>query len=480
MLTLRPYQQSAVDGIRQSFLNGSKSPLLVLPTGGGKTIVFSYIAATTAARGKRVLILVHRIELLRQTSEKLHMAGVDHGLINAKYSPNYYKPVQVASVQTLIKRLHKIAAPDLIIVDEAHHAVAGTWSEIIKYFPNAYVLGVTATPVRGDGTGLGKDQGGIFDDLIMGPQIGELIDMGFLVKPKVFAPQERLDTSVFRTKMGDYDKHQVAEVMDKPTITGNAVQHYMKACAGEPAVVFCVTVKHAEHVAEQFRLAGFRAYSVDGSMEDDVRKRILNGLGNGTVDVVCSCDIISEGTDIPAISAAILLRPTKSLGLFIQQVGRALRTAPNKSRAVILDHVGNTLLHGMPEWDRDWTLDGAEKNKRGKSEEPTIRVDQCEKCFAMYAPAPQCPHCGFVKEVKDNAPQHVDGDLVEVTKEQAELLKRAKRKEVAQANTREALERIARERGYKPGWVNRMLQEKDAARAKRAMLDAMDRNVKES
>lgn len=475
MLSLRPYQQSAVDGIRASLLAGNRAPLLVLPTGGGKTIVFSYIAATTAMKSKRVLILVHRIELLRQTSEKLHMASVDHGLINAKFSASYYKPVQVASVQTLVKRIHKIAPPDLIIVDEAHHATAGTWRKIIEAFPNAYVLGVTATPVRGDGTGLGKESGGIFDDIVIGPQIGELISMGYLVKPKVFAPQERLDTSVFRTKMGDYDKQQVEQVMDKPTITGNAVQHYMKACPGQPAVVFCVTVKHAEHVAEQFRLAGFRAYSVDGSMEDEVRKRILGGLGNGTVDVVCSCDIISEGTDIPAISAAILLRPTKSLGLFIQQVGRALRTAPGKEYAIILDHVGNTLLHGMPEWDREWSLDGDEKQKRSKSE-PTIRVDQCESCFAMFQPAPACPHCGHVKAVIDNAPKHVDGELVEVTKEQAEALRRAKRKEVAQANTREALERIARDRGYKPGWVNRMMAEKEAARARRVL----GQNVNES
>ena len=454
MLQLRDYQQKAVADIRESFLKNSRSPLLVLPTGGGKTVVFSYIAATTAARGKRVLILVHRIELLRQTSEALRKSGVRHGLVNPKFTPDLSAPVQVASVQTIIKRLHLFKSFDLIVVDEAHHALATTWKRIIDHYSMARVLGVTATPCRADGTGLGIEAGGVFDDIIIGPQVSDLIAKGFLVKPVIYAPAERLDLSGLRTKMGDYDNAQLENLMDKPTITGDAVSHYKKLCDGVPAVAFCVSVRHAQHVAEEFRRAGYRAYHADGSLDDDVRKRILNGLGNGTVDVVTSCDLISEGTDIPAIGAAILLRPTQSLGLYLQQVGRALRPCAGKERAVILDHVGNVLTHGLPDEIREWSLEGEQRKKKKKEDkEKTIQVKQCEKCYAIHEPAPICPVCGHIYEVKENAPQQVDGELRELSADDRLRLKKAKITEQARAQSLEELERIASQRGYKPGWA---------------------------
>jgi DNA repair protein RadD len=453
MLTLRPYQTDLVQKIRESYLQGYKAPLAVLSTGGGKTVIFSHIAASTSARGKRVLILVHRIELLRQTSNKLREAGVDHGLINPKYTPNLHAKVQVASVQTLVKRLDRIAPPDLIIIDEAHHTLAGTWKRILEACPSARVLGVTATPCRGDGTGLGLNAGGVFDDLVEGPPITDLIGMGYLVKPIIYAPRQRLDLSAVRTVRGDYDSKQVENIVDKPTITGDAVAHYQRICPGVPAVVFCVSVNHAQHVAEEFRRAGYRAYHADGSLEDDVRARILGGLGNGTVDVVTSCDLISEGTDIPAIGCAILLRPTQSLGLYLQQVGRALRTADGKSRAIILDHVGNVLTHGLPDEVRDWSLDGEKRTKKKKDQEATIRVDQCPSCYSIHEPAPVCPVCGHVKPVKDTAPQQVEGELVAMTEEHIQALRRQKVVEVAKAKTLEELLRIEKERGYKPGWA---------------------------
>jgi DNA repair protein RadD len=461
MLTLRPYQELIVNGVRDAYIQGFKAPLAVAPTGAGKTVIFSYIAANSNARGKRVMILVHRVELLRQTSEKLTEMGVDHGLINPLYTPAAYKSVQVASVQTLIRRLNKHHPPDLIIVDEAHHATAGTWRKIIETYPKARVLGVTATPCRGDGKGLGAHAGGIFDTLVMGPQIKELIDGGFLVAPKVYAPLERIDLSGVATKMGDYEKHGLEMAVDKPKITGHAVEHYKQLCDGAPAVVFCVSIKHAQHVADEFRAAGYTAYAVDGSQDDDTRKRILQGLGNGRVQVVCSCDLISEGTDIPAIGCAILLRPTQSLGLYLQQVGRALRPSPGKPYAVILDHVGNVLMHGMPDDVRDWSLDGIERRKKGEKKEKTIRVEQCERCFMVYEPQPICPACGHQKVVKDAAPQQVDGTLREVTIADRVRLKKEKRQEVGRAKTREELEAIAKARGYKPGWVNHILRERE-------------------
>jgi DNA repair protein RadD len=461
MLALRPYQTQIVQSVRESYIGGAKAPLVVAPTGAGKTIIFSHIAASSSARSKRVLILVHRVELLRQTSEKLHVAGVDHGLINPLYTPKYYSPVQVASVQTLIKRLNKIQAPDLIIVDEAHHATAGTWRKIIAHYPKALILGVTATPCRGDGTGLGAVSGGIFDTLVMGPQIRDLINAGYLVSPKVYAPLERLDLSKVHSRMGDYVSSELEQVIDKPVITGHAVKHYRDLCDGAPAVAFCVSIKHAEHVAEEFRAAGYVAYALDGSHDDEYRKKILAGLGSGKVNLVASCDLISEGTDIPAIGCAILLRPTQSLGLYLQQVGRALRPAKGKDRAIILDHVGNVLNHGMPDDEREWSLEGEDRRKKREKSEPTIKVEQCEQCYAVYAPAPACPSCGFIRQVADNSPKQVEGQLQEVTAMDRAALARQKKMEVGQAKSREELEDIARRRGYKPGWVNHQLRHRE-------------------
>lgn len=466
MLVLRDYQSKTVDRIRESYKGGRRAPLAVLPTGGGKTVVFSHIAANVSARGKRVIILVHRVELLRQTSAALTKSGVRHGLINPKYTPDLMASVQVCSVQTLVKRMEKYPlAPDLIIVDEAHHATAGTWRKIVEFYRKALILGVTATPVRGDGIGLGADSGGLFDDLIIGPQVPELISGGYLVAPVVYAPMERVDLTGIRMKMGDYDKEELAKRMDKPHITGNAVQHYAKLCPGTPAVVFCVSIAHAEHVASEFRAAGFRAYAVDGSLEDDVRKRILGGLGNGTVDVVTSCDLISEGTDIPAIGAAILLRPTQSLGLYLQQVGRALRPCAGKDKAIILDHVGNVLTHGLPQEEREWSLDGDTKKKRGKKEEEKgVRVKQCPKCYSVHEPAPNCPHCGHFYENEVKKLEQKDGELKAITAEQAAVMaaKRKKAQEVGRAKTLEELEAIAAARGYKPGWAKHVFKSRAA------------------
>ncbi len=467
MITLRPYQADAVMGVRNSYVAGNRAPLLVLPTGGGKTIVFSHISATTASRGKKAIILVHRIELLRQTFEKLQWAGVRTGIVNPHYTPDITAPVQVASVQTLARRLPflKQFNPDLIVIDEAHHGTAGTWRTCVNAVPTARVLGVTATPCRGDGKGLGVQAGGIFDDIVQGPTVKDLIAMGYLVQPVVYAPTQRLDFSDITITKGDYDKHELQLRVDKPTITGDAVSHYRKLAHGSPAVVFCISIEHAEHVAAEFRAAGYRAYAVDGSMEDYERKRILSGLGNGQVDVVCSCDLISEGTDIPAIGAAILLRPTQSTGLFLQQVGRALRPCEGKERAIILDHVGNCLTHGMPEDDREWTLDGEEKRKRGEKKEPKLPVKQCPKCYAMHHPAPVCPTCGHVYELDIREVKTVDGELQQVTPEGALQISKQKRKEVAAAKSFEELFRIEKERGYKPGWAKHVY----AARNGKAM-----------
>lgn len=458
MLQLRDYQSNGVGNIREAFRNDFKAPLYVLPTGGGKTVCFAWMAKQSADRGKKVLILVHRIELLRQTCAALERSDVDHGIINPNFRTNMMVNVQVASVQTLINRMERYPfVPDLIIIDECHHANAGTWRRVFDYYSNALLLGVTATPIRNDGSGLGIGAGGFFDYLILGPQIKELIAAKHLVPPIVYTPLDHLDIASVKidSDTNDFNKDQLAEQMDKPRITGNAVAEYRKICPGVPTVVFCITVKHAERVAKQFREAGYRFYAVDGKMDDDERRNILEGLGDGRVQGVVSCDLISEGFDIPAIMCVIQLRPTTSTGLYLQQVGRGARTSPGKTHFYLLDHAGNVIRHGMPDEDRTWSLEGERKQKRlsPRKSRRSVKPKICEKCNMMHAPARECPGCGHIYGLVDETVININGRLTQVTEQAAALIKQQRIKEVATAKTLWELEAIAKQRGYKKSWA---------------------------
>jgi superfamily II DNA or RNA helicase len=451
VIQLRPYQQESVDRVRHSFREGKSRPLLVLPTGGGKTICFSHITAGASAKGKRVTILVHRQELLDQCHRSLEAIGVDHGLIASGKTPDPSKGVQVASVQTLVRRLDRTVKPDLIILDEAHHATAGSWLKVLNHWPDAKVLGVTATPARLDGKGLGT----VFDDLLVGPEVSELIASGFLCPPVYFAPTT-VDLTGVKTTAGDFNRQQASERVDKPKITGDAVEHYRRICDGVPAVAFCTSVKHAENVAAAFRDCGYRSAVIDGTLSDFDRADRVKALADGRLQVLASCDIISEGFDLPLCTAAILLRPTQSLSLHLQQVGRVLRTAPNKPRAVILDHVGNCLRHGLAEEPRDWTLDGVTRRK-GKAKDNGPRYAQCPKCYAVHLPAPACPVCNTAREIKERTPEQVTGVLEELKVDHARLdaIRNSKRQQ-GKAQSLGELIALGKARGMKNavGWAH--------------------------
>jgi superfamily II DNA or RNA helicase len=241
----------------------------------------------------------------------------------------------------------------------------------------------------------------VFDDMILGPTVRQLIDLGSLSEYRMYAPKQAVDLTGIARRGGDYARGEVAAAMDKPAIHGDAVAHYRRHCDGAPAVAFCVSVEHAEHVAESFRASGYRSASIDGSMPREIRRGILQEFSRGGLNVLTSCDLISEGFDVPGIVAAILLRPTQSLALYLQQVGRALRVAPGKSHAVILDHVKNSESrdkggqgHGMPCQDREWSLIGRDAGSR-KTKAGEAAVRQCESCFAVSpAAASACRECG--------------------------------------------------------------------------------------
>jgi DNA repair protein RadD len=507
---LRDYQESAVVDVRVAFRDKKKAVLLVLSTGAGKTVIFSYIARSAAEKGNRVLILAHRDQLIKQASNKLREYGVKHGIIMAGFTPDRSAKVQVASVQTLVRRLEKILAAmrarydaalaeaiaagmaedaavehaktqarklgyDLIVIDEAHLSAAKSYVHIIQgfMFYGAIVLGVTGSPCRLDGKPLGRSSGGLFDHMVQGVSIGNLIERGFLVQPRVFAPAEQLDLSGIRKSKGDYDTQELAAVVDKPKITGNAVAHYKKICPDAPAVAWCVTVEHAQHVADEFNAAGIPSVMLCGEHDTAERDRAMKGLENGTIKVVTFVGILVEGVDCPAISAIILLRPTMSLSSYLQVIGRGLRPWTNPATGVkkeccwVLDHAALSFKHGLADQEREWSLDGEVKIPgKKKKQEDKVDLIQCKGCFGVFAPQPTCPHCGKLVEVKARKLEHAEGELKEITPEMAEAMRRTKRKEVQGAKTLEELQRIGAQRGYSPGWAEATFNAKKRTREK--------------
>ena len=330
------------------------------------------------------------------------------------------------------------------LVHNCHHAVAGQWRQITDANPQAKLLGLSATPERLDGKGLGVNAGGVYETMVLGPSVKELICDGYLSAPRVFAPPVGFDDTGLKSVAGDYDLKEMALRLDKPKIIGNAVKHYAKLCEGMPAIAFCATVEHAQHTAEEFKKAGYNFKCIDGTMDDCDRRDATEGLGNGKYDGLTSCEIISEGTDIPVVGCAIFLRKTKSLAKYLQQAGRVLRPYPGKEYSIILDHVGNVELHGFPDDDREWSLDGRAKKSKQKDE---FFMRTCPNCYACYKSSLKaCPVCGCEQSIKSKQEiEFVEAELVEreraAAKEQAEKERKA-------ANKFQQLVELGKRRGY--------------------------------
>jgi DNA repair protein RadD len=445
----RTYQAEAIQNCRNSFGQGTQSALLVMPTGAGKTVVFSKITENAVNKNNNVLILVHRRELIKQASKKLAAINVDHGIIAAKFKPKD-SPTQIASVQTLVRRLKSTKfVPSLIIIDEAHHAAAGSWEKILNYYPDAIRLGVTATPCRLDGRGLKE----FFDDLILGPTIPELVKQGYLSPHRVFAAPKEVRLSGLKTRAGDYARDELAERMKQYTLIGDTVENWRKNASGLPTVAFCVDIDHAEAVTQKFIDAGIKADIITGDMNTDDRDQVINDLSSGSIQVLVSVDVVSEGFDLPIVSCAILLRPTQSEGLYMQQVGRILRPGKDKV-AIVLDHVGNTRRHGFVDDVRNWSLDSKAKSKRDNEPAPSVTV--CDVCFATYRPQLSCPSCGAIKEKQFRQINEEEGELIELKREEVRLDAEEKTKRANEywgAKTLQDFLAIAKRRGYKTGWA---------------------------
>lgn len=463
MIELWPFQAKLIQDLRHQLMMRRTAPLLVSPTGSGKTVMFAYLAGRLSENGFRSVILAHRKELLDQISKTLRLFHVQHNQIAPGHTYNSIPLTHVASVFSLVRRLKYVKVPNYVIIDEAHHAIKGsTWSKVLDYWkaanPKLRIVGVTATPERLSGEGLSDT----FDSMVMGPTVAELIRDKYLAPYKMFAPPRQVDMSGLHRRMGDYVKSEAAELMDKPKITGNAISHYRKHLNGAPAVAFCVSVEHAHNVAEQFRAQGWKAASIDGKLSAQDRKERTDDFAAGRLNVMTSCDLISEGYDVPGMMGCINLRPTESLAMCLQQWGRTLRYVEGKT-AIILDHVGNSARHGLPDQDREWSLQGCDRRNRGKRDDDDIAIRQCRMCGAVNpSHRPTCSECGSVFKVKARKIEEVEGTLEEITGERvAEFMQSniAKRQY-------EAIVDLGKRRGYKnpEGWAKHVF---DATTEKR-------------
>ena len=453
--TLRPYQADVIARVALEIAAGRRRILLVAPTGAGKTIVAATLIAQDVAQGRRVLFLAHRRELVQQASAKLYAVGVDHGIVQAGFPTRPGVKVQVASIPTLHRRAVRSTVMDLppanlVVVDETHHVRARSYRQILDAYPEAIILGLTATPCRGDGRGLGN----VFEVIVECPPVAELIDVGYLVPTKVYAPT-RPDLSGVKVERGDYVESQLAQRMDTGQLVGDIVTHWLRLAERRRTVVFASGVGHSVHLRDEFRRAGVVAEHIDSTTPAEERDAILAKLAAGTVEVVSNAMVLTEGWDCPEASCLVLARPTRHHGPYRQMVGRVLRPAPGKTDALVLDHAGAVLEHGFVEEPVIWTLD---QDKRAESPAQTSRAQHrapglttCPECSAVRLEGRPCPQCGWRPQPKPQPVAVADGELGQVDHQ------RQVRGQAATPGEMLACYRgllwMARERGYKQGWA---------------------------
>lgn len=430
-MTFRPYQQKIVDDIRSAWQSGARNVLAQLPTGGGKAV----IARTMVKEHEGAsLLMAHRQELVSQLSLHLAREAVSHRLIAPKpvianvvkihretIGKSFVNPSAlnvVGSVQTLAARgpedWHKQIT--LVLPDEAHHYLReNTFGKTASMFPNAFMAGFTATPQRADGRGLGAHADGIFHQMVQGPTPRELINAGYLSDYQVVMPVSNFDRARLTIgSSGDFTEKSLRDESERSQIVGDVVNNYIMWAAGTQCVVFAASVDAAEKIAAQFNERGIPAACISAKNDDYERFAIMRRFASGQIKVLTNCDLLGEGVDVPEIATVIMARATESLPVFLQQIGRALRPAPGKKYALLIDHVGNVIAHGLPDRARFWTLN-ATKNKREKDPDD-IPITQCDNCMMAYERVLRaCPYCGAERLKVIMGPrtvEQVDGDLM--------------------------------------------------------------------
>ena len=462
MIKLYPHQEKFITELRHA-MKRDKCVLAQAATGFGKTQVGAFMIKGALEREKRTFFVVHRKELIEQTSKTLDKLGIEHSIIQSGKAYNPFDHVFIASIDTLKKRLDKIEPPDFMIFDECHHTGSLGWAKTHAWAKaaGAYIIGLTATPWRLDKKGLDM----YFDTMIQGPSMEWLIENKYLSGYKAYALSVP-DMSGVAIKQGDYEVSALESMMRDSVIYGCAIDNWKRLAAGKKTIAFAPTIATSIELVEKFKEAGIRAAHLDGETKSSLRKSTIMDFADGRLDIISNVGLFGEGFDLSAIAerdvpieAVILYRPTQSLSLHLQMIGRAMR--PKSSPAIILDHAGNCIRHGLPDMDFAWTLQGRKKKK--KDEETQIRVKQCPTCFHCFKPAPVCPNCGHVFVVESVKGEAMDGDLVELTKDELDKLKKQKRKELIAAKTYEELVLLGTERKYKypRQWAGHILKQRE-------------------
>lgn len=448
MVLLRPYQSDLVAAARSELAN-HKSVLIQACTGAGKTALASYMVHGAQGKNKRVFFTVHRKDLLKQTAVAFDDFNIPFSYIAAEKEYNPYSMTHICSIDTLKNRLGKTPEPHMLIVDECHMACSEGWSKVINYYAQkgAYIIGLSATPWRLDGSGLGRH----FSSMVCGPSMRWLIDNKYLSDFRYFAPSH-VDLTGIRITAGDYNKGDLSERMEgESVVVGDAIRHYKKHAQGKRAIVYCVSRKHSERVAQDFIAAGIQAKHIDGETPMDERRRIITDYADGRISVLCNVDLMTTGFDLAAqigrdatVECIVLMRPTRSLSLFLQMVGRGLRPKPEP--CIILDHANCQEMHMLPDTERTWTLDDRDRRRGGG--ERTIPVRSCPQCFFCFKPAPICPNCKYTFPIEYRTIKEVAGELSEIKEHNAEqAAKRARDKRFY------SLKAVAKKRGLPMSWV---------------------------
>lgn len=463
MINLYQDQREFVDGIRDKIRSGHKSILGVASPAFGKTVVAGYITQQALARGNSVWFLVHRKNLLRQTSKSFWQSQIEHGQITSGKRRSSM-PVQVGTIGTVYSRRDTLKPPSILFVDEAHLAKGNMFSTIIDWCRDngAIVIGLTGTPERLDG----KPLGDCFDTMVEAISTAELIETGRLSKYEFYSTPVMPDYSQIKKRGKDYDTEQQAAAMSKPVIVGDAISHWRKAANGMRTVCYCCNIKHSQATAAAFNAAGIPAVHLDGNSTEAEIKDACEGLADRRYLILCNCELIIEGFDLSAqvgrdvtLECCILLRRTLSLSRYLQMVFRALRKKPTP--AVILDHAGNYTIHGLPDDAREWSLAGKQK-RTSKNSEPDIQIKQCQSCYMVFKPAPACPHCGTPVLQQERTIETVDGELEKIDLEKQ---RKERRREQGKAQSLRDLVELGIERNMKnpEGWAVNVI----AARTKK-------------
>lgn len=427
MLQLRPYQENIIKDLRKVFLQGYKSPVIVLGCGGGKSVITAAIAKSCTDKKNYVLFVVHRIELVDQIKATFANMGVDM---------NYCDIAMVQSSKKYTKDYK------LIITDESHHATCKTYQSLYQRYPNALRVNVTATPCRSDGKGLGDT----CDYMLKTVSTKWLIENHYLSPYEYYSVTlDGINLHGLKKVRGEYE--DITDLLDKPKIYGDVFKYYKP---GKKVICYCSSLNHSIATAQAFCVRGIPAKHIDGNTPKEERKQIIQDFRDGKIMVLCNFSLIAEGFDVPDCDMVMILRKTASLNLFIQMSMRCMRYKPNKI-AYIYDFCGNCYEHGLPDDDRDWELNSSHSHARNPSGEPNIITRTCNHCLRTYSGNSRiCPYCGFdngktPKEIE----QEKQAELEKITK----IEKKQRRMEVGRTHTFEKLCEICRERKYKPGWV---------------------------